>query len=449
MNNVLNEFTYCDARVENGSRMALADTPARLKVRKNTFQGIYRSIDRRRKPTERKMNFNAFPNAFAIPAAAMPTMTSDDEDGTVTGGSHFTIIDGGKDPHVLRSPIDAKKLRILPAQKQAVATNGKKASVYRPFQEEAKTEISEEVVPTVTVQASQEPLQQVEVQAVAPSVSEVIPQVEEKQAISLDDIDKVRQKAYTQTQEMEQPVAEATMNRPVEEPEVELTEFARLQKATKEYTDVVNAFEEAKERLNEQQDRLATTKKELAGIEEDIVRGKNQIIGQQESIANAQKDAKAIEKEIQETRQNLVRLEAKINRKKEETLLKKRNTEKKEQEVIKEISNVGAKIGEGKGRLESIAEEQQRLSQKETEELKKLAEQRAQLGSLKEIINAITLPEGLSLDESKQNDSISSLDDYKNRRVDKFSSLEGDGESLENTDFDLEETYQKTLGRAA
>ena len=64
MNSVLNDLTYCDGRFEPNAHATFSDSPSRLKLRSNTFQGIRVSLEKRRTPA--KMN------EFIIPSASLP-----------------------------------------------------------------------------------------------------------------------------------------------------------------------------------------------------------------------------------------------------------------------------------------------------------------------------------------------------------------------------------------
>lgn len=397
MDSILNEITYSDGRMDM-QRAEFIDTPAKLKLRANTFQGINRSLRARHGAPSTQ--------SFRIPGAymAMDVAGGTGENG---GNSGFTVIESDlKDRQVAGSPT-TKRLKINAGQKSLFVSKTAQSLMSQDVPEMA-TPVVENVVPTVE---PQQPVASVETeQSPVQTPGAEVPQ-EVKTAPSVDDaIDAAREKVLNNPT----PAPDATVANVTAEAE-QMDSFTRLQQATSEY-------EKMNEEIKQADERLEAGRKDLQGLQDKYSEIGKSLENQELEIHEKMEAIGEHERETAKIQENIEALNRKIEDKLRyvETLKKKRAEEKakKEEEARKlssEKEEYQRKIDDRQMKVDELFEKSKTLEEKEREALKAREEAQKILEQKNTLYEAITLPEieGMEDDYEEEATQVSEISDFQ------------------------------------
>ncbi len=397
MDSVLNEITYSDGRMDM-QRAEFIDTPAKLKLRANTYQGINRSLRARRNPVSSTSGFQ-IPRAYM----AMDTTPAGSTSGGVSGSSDFTIIEGNLQNQQFTDHPTIKRLRINAGQKalfmekataalsggQVVGTGAENVPVSENAPGvEAPTVAETPITPDIPV-APVEPVVSTPpvapVEAVTPEVPVSVDAtpVPEQPAPSVDDaIDAAREKVLASTAE----------NNAVQQAE-NMDSFAKLQQATKEY-------EQMNEEIKQADARLEAGRKDLQGLQDKYSEIGKSLESQELEIHEKMEVIGEHERETAKIQENIEALNRKIEDKLRyvEVLKKKRADEKRKKEeeaekILAEREEVQRKIDDRQMKVDELFEKSKTLEEKEREALREREEAQRVLEEKNTLYEAITLPE--------------------------------------------------------
>lgn len=426
MNNILDEITYSDGRMDDVVKSLY--TPAKLKLRARTYEGINKNLGKRRGVVS-----NA---SFRIPNAFMPVdLPSGD------GGNGYSVINQVNLDNVKVE--GQKKLKVSQSQvngfikSSATLTESVDMVPTPPFMdvpvkdENVSSEAVLDVKPlengsTLNVQASQQPIADVSISeplinepvtgasSVSPVenkeeiVKENMPvvnnQVENKsQEVSnvttaVDPLDVAREKVLSTPVEKETPTSDIVDR--VEETDV----FKDLEKATNEYTRVEEEFKKSSVALQNAQKDLEVSINSYEKIEDSLKKASAKIEERNASIDTAIKEKEDIEKQIREIEiktKEKIRL---VNLAKEQRLKEKRDNEKQTSELMSENRVYQEKIDAKNKEVTALELEDEKLKQRETDVIDAKRKAQESYNSKLAVFEAITLPDGIEYGEEKSND---------------------------------------------
>lgn len=390
MNSVLNDLTYCDGRFETEGKAAFSDSPSRLKLRSNTYQGICASLEKRRTP--------AYKNDFFIPSVALPEVQVQEGTG-VAGG---VVNDVKKDEFTYKDPAElgttkggaSKKLKVGPVQLSGVTRARDK-------------NMPESTVVNVTSNVEVKPIEE-QVIPIAPAVElpktslpKVEPVVEKAPVVESAPIQPEPIK-----EEIETPVIDAKVESPTpvvndssqqendNEKEEQVDEFASLQKVTEQYQQAAKEYDIAKQELDSAEKEMATSKEKLETTEKEITEKENELTNQRNVIDTARKDIASLQEEVGKVREEIKRKTIAIDKAREKKEIGRRELESKTKQTKETNTQYQQGIESNNKTLENLKKESQKLVDEENQVLSEKANVRSELEGLEEILKAITLPEG-------------------------------------------------------
>jgi len=389
MNNILEEITYCDGKMGDVAKVLY--TPAKLKLRARTYDGINENLSKRRGPVMESATFS-IPSAFM----AVEVPSGDEE------GNGYSVIQ----PEDLESATieDQKKLKINNSQLEGIMAHA-------PFNQEVEeTEVSEDV--QEEVYESDDAVNEVEISEPTTEDEEVKEEIEEQPVIeeeevsnyeepvieqpTVDPLDAAREKVLNSqiapevTNEDKQPDA-------VEEAE-ERDVFKDLERITGEYAQVDEEFKKSAQALEEAQKTLEESKNSFGKIEENIERTTAKIQERNESIDSAIKEKEEIEaqiREIEEKTKLKIRLVADA---KDKRLREKYAKEEETSKVLNENQDYQDKIRQRSEEASQLEQRDRELLQQENDALDAKREAQDRYNSKLAVFEAITLPDGIDLD---------------------------------------------------
>jgi len=384
---ILNEITYSDGRMDM-QQTEFVDTPAKLKLRANTFAGINRSLNARRNPAKRVNEFN-----FNIPNAYM---AMDIPNGDNAGGNGFTIVEGNLSAQQLHESSTRKRLKVKPMQRDLFVAKSSSVTANATVNQPAP--VAEQPVmerPVVAPQA--EVVSEVTPEAVAPVVAETAPVVEQpvvqeevKPATSIDDqIDAAREKV------LHSDLVQQAEN---------MDSFAKLQMATEEYGKMNEDTRVAEEQLASKQEELEGLKKQYSGMEENLESKETELHERMEVIGKHERDTAQINEEIDSLNKKIeekLRYVQELKKKKAEEMKKK---EAEAAKVSQEAEEYQRKIDERQNKVNELAERSKALEEQEKVALEAREQAQRTLEEKKALFEAITLPEleGTEIEETQE-----------------------------------------------
>ena len=416
MNNILEEITYSDGRMDDVVKSLY--TPAKLKLRARTYEGINKNLSKRRGATTS--------NTFSIPNAFMAVEVPSGNE----GGSGYTVI-ASDDLKEIKLGDNVKKLKINRGQAEGITNK----AITSPAVEEQQ--VDEVAIPEQEVTSEVQEMPEVVVEpvvheAIEPTpveeevVNEVETPVEPAPVVSeipvvpttqMDPLDAAREKVLN-TQNIAPVAEEEDAADQVEETDV----FKDLEKVTNEYAKVDEEFKKSAEALENAQKDLETSINDYERIEDNIEKTNAKIEERKEAIDSAKKEKEDIEnqiKEIEEKTKAKIRL---VNSAKEQRLREKRAKEQETSKVQSENKLYQEKIEESTRKASDLEKRDKELEQKENEALDAKREAQDRYNSKLAVFEAITLPEGISLENDMEEVSsiskfptfINSEDNYYN-----------------------------------
>lgn len=394
MNNILEEITYSDGRMDDVVKSLY--TPAKLKLRARTYEGINRNLSKRRGATTS--------NAFSIPNAFMAVEVPSGNE----GGSGYTVIASDNLEEIKASEIQSKKLKINAGQASGITSK----AISVPIEEKEQHQVEETPVTEVSVKEVETPViaesethevpnvvvtNEVEPQE-AVQVSE--PEVAVTQTPTVDPLDVAREKVLNTPPVT--PIVPEDANKDVAEEVEETDVFKDLEKVTNEYAKVDEEFKKSAQALEEAQKNLETSITDFEKIEDNIERTNTKIRERNESIDSAMKEKEDIEnqiKEIEEKTRAKIRL---VNSAKEQRLREKRAKEEETSKILSENKSYQEKIEESTKKANELEQQDKELEQKENEALDAKREAQDRYNSKLAVFEAITLPEGINLENDME-----------------------------------------------
>jgi len=393
MNSILNDLTYCDGRFEKDARATFSDSPSRLKLRSNTFQGIQTSLEKRRTPAKT--------NDFFIPSAALPQMNVVEEGAQGEGGvnqekSEITH----RNPEEIATEVGygaSKKLKVGSKQFEGLnLSRVKNMPDEAPIQ---KDEVKENVVVDEKMPES-----------VLPAVNDIkreLPKVELPRAVPVKEEEK--KQPEIQPIPVDNVQNEISTPKPKEnEVEEKIDEFANLQKVTEKYEQTAQEYDRAKQELSSAEEAFQESKRQLETTEKEIEGRKEEIQNQRNVIDTTKKDIATIEEETEKVRSEIRRRTIAIEKAREKKARETRDVVDKTKQVKENTSQNQLGIEANNKTIESMNKEAQTLASEENQVLSEKAKARSELEKVEEILKAITLPEGAEeyMSEEKENSSI-------------------------------------------
>lgn len=406
MNNILNEITYMDGRIEDGSSAVFVDTPAKLKLRAETNMSIRRSLKARRGPSIKS-------STFTIPRArmAMPNASDGANGGVVAVSSDYkkTELEG-----TISNIGKPKKLKLSGIQFGAISANTNKVEKVDAVKMESAPQVDVPVVDTkpvidvapvdmpntqtmpkvevkpvvseVTPKAVEEPIVPLikPVTPIAPSV-EVKPVVQNMPVDTKDPIDEVRQKAYEQPKPEAAPVVEKAPD--------EINDIKKLQEVTDQYKQLVADVNAQQGKLNEAEETAKKYQEELRNVENETEKQKEQLASHREAYNTAEKDIQGINAEIEEIRKKISAKIVKIDDARRKKEFEKKKLEEDARKKEEEAKAYQGQIVEQNKTLNDVKNKVDELQKQETEILNKRMKLQQKKDSLLEIYNAMELPQ--------------------------------------------------------
>ena len=385
MNNILEEITYSDGRMDDVVKSLY--TPAKLKLRARTYEGINRNLSKRRRTTTS--------NAFSIPNAFMAVEVPSGNE----GGSGYTVIASNNLEEIKASEIQSKKLKINAGQASGITSK----AINVPIEEKEQPQVEETPVTEVSVEEVEAPVIAESETHEVPNVvvtNEVEPEVAVIQTPTVDPLDVAREKVLNTPPVT--PIISEDENKDVAEQVEETDVFKDLEKVTDEYTKVDEEFKKSAQALEEAQKNLETSITDFEKIEDNIERTNTKIRERNESIDSAMKEKEDIEnqiKEIEEKTRAKIRL---VNSAKEQRLREKRAKEEETSKILSENKSYQEKIEESTKKANELEQQDKELEQKENEALDAKREAQDRYNSKLAVFEAITLPEGINLENDME-----------------------------------------------
>lgn len=385
MNNILEEITYSDGRMDDVVKSLY--TPAKLKLRARTYEGINRNLSKRRRTTTS--------NAFSIPNAFMAVEVPSGNE----GGSGYTVIASDNLEEIKASEIQSKKLKINAGQASGITSK----AISVPIEEKEQPQVEETPVTEVSVEEVEAPVIAESETHEVPNVvvtNEVEPEVAVIQTPTVDPLDVAREKVLNTPPVT--PIISEDENKDVAEQVEETDVFKDLEKVTDEYTKVDEEFKKSAQALEEAQKNLETSITDFEKIEDNIERTNTKIRERNESIDSAMKEKEDIEnqiKEIEEKTRAKIRL---VNSAKEQRLREKRAKEEETSKILSENKSYQEKIEESTKKANELEQQDKELEQKENEALDAKREAQDRYNSKLAVFEAITLPEGINLENDME-----------------------------------------------
>lgn len=394
MNNILEEITYSDGRMDDVVKSLY--TPAKLKLRARTYEGINKNLSKRRGATTS--------NAFSIPNAFMAVEVPSGNE----GGSGYTVIASDNLEEIKTSEIQSKKLKINAGQASGITSK----AISAPIEEKEQPQVEETPVTEVSVE-------EVEAPAIPEPETHEVPNVvvtneaEQQEAVqvnepevaviqtpTVDPLDVAREKVLNTPPVT--PIISEDENKDVAEQVEETDVFKDLEKVTDEYTKVDEEFKKSAEALENAQKDLETSISDYERIEDNIERTNAKIQERNEAIDSAKKEKEDIEnqiKEIEEKTRAKIRL---VNSAKEQRLREKRAKEEETSKVQNENKLYQEKIEESTRKATDLEKRDKELEQQENEALDAKREAQDRYNSKLAVFEAITLPEGINLENDME-----------------------------------------------
>ena len=385
MNNILEEITYSDGRMDDVVKSLY--TPAKLKLRARTYEGINRNLSKRRRTTTS--------NAFSIPNAFMAVEVPSGNE----GGSGYTVIASNNLEEIKASEIQSKKLKINAGQASGITSK----AISVPIEEKEQPQVEETPVTEVSVEEVEAPVIAESETHEVPNVvvtNEVEPEVAVIQTPTVDPLDVAREKVLNTPPVT--PIISEDENKDVAEQVEETDVFKDLEKVTDEYTKVDEEFKKSAQALEEAQKNLETSITDFEKIEDNIERTNTKIRERNEAIDSAKKEKEDIEnqiKEIEEKTRAKIRL---VNSAKEQRLREKRAKEEETSKILSENKSYQEKIEESTKKANELEQQDKELEQKENEALDAKREAQDRYNSKLAVFEAITLPEGINLENDME-----------------------------------------------
>ena len=385
MNNILEEITYSDGRMDDVVKSLY--TPAKLKLRARTYEGINRNLSKRRRTTTS--------NAFSIPNAFMAVEVPSGNE----GGSGYTVIASNNLEEIKASEIQSKKLKINAGQASGITSK----AINVPIEEKEQPQVEETPVTEVSVEEVEAPVIAESETHEVPNVvvtNEVEPEVAVIQTPTVDPLDVAREKVLNTPPVT--PIISEDENKDVAEQVEETDVFKDLEKVTNEYAKVDEEFKKSAQALEEAQKNLETSITDFEKIEDNIERTNTKIRERNESIDSAMKEKEDIEnqiKEIEEKTRAKIRL---VNSAKEQRLREKRAKEEETSKILSENKSYQEKIEESTKKANELEQQDKELEQKENEALDAKREAQDRYNSKLAVFEAITLPEGINLENDME-----------------------------------------------
>lgn len=385
MNNILEEITYSDGRMDDVVKSLY--TPAKLKLRARTYEGINRNLSKRRRTTTS--------NAFSIPNAFMAVEVPSGNE----GGSGYTVIASNNLEEIKASEIQSKKLKINAGQASGITSK----AINVPIEEKEQPQVEETPVTEVSVEEVEAPVIAESETHEVPNVvvtNEVEPEVAVIQTPTVDPLDVAREKVLNTPPVT--PIVPEDANKDVAEEVEETDVFKDLEKVTNEYAKVDEEFKKSAQALEEAQKNLETSITDFEKIEDNIERTNTKIRERNESIDSAMKEKEDIEnqiKEIEEKTRAKIRL---VNSAKEQRLREKRAKEEETSKILSENKSYQEKIEESTKKANELEQQDKELEQKENEALDAKREAQDRYNSKLAVFEAITLPEGINLENDME-----------------------------------------------
>ena len=394
MDSILNEITYSDGRMDM-QKTQFVDTPAKLKLRERTFDGIRRSLDARRSPIKQENDFN-------IPSAFMAMEIS--ADGANGGNSGFRLLN-----HSLENTAMAqkgKRLKVSAQQRDLFIRKQAEQAVSVPTVEvenanvvsESVAPVAPEVQPTAVVP---------EIVANTVPVENVAPEVQTVEAVvtpevahaPMDPLDVAREKVLQNVA-----VAPVVADNGAVDAILHTNDFAKLQDETALYTQAQKDYQAAmdlKEQKASEKDAAEARRNSLA---DEIDRKRLDITEQTEVRDSMQKSNSELESEIAETKKEIAE-KRRIFQQYTAQVQKDRDRALKAVEALDgQIHTIQTDTANKEKQLENMNVEYQTLTDEANEATARRSELQEELTRLKEIAQAIQLPEGMEM--SSDNDAI-------------------------------------------
>lgn len=385
MNNILEEITYSDGRMDDVVKSLY--TPAKLKLRARTYDGINKSLSKRRGVVSN--------SSFKIPNAFMPTASSS------TGNeSGYSVTDSiGLDNASVRGQ---KRLKISQSQIEGL-------SIFRLTNKEQgkdNEKPQQQVVLPETIEKKKE-----DINTVVPSIPDPLDVAREK-VLNVPDVqDKVG---------VDQNVQQVTINNDGVDAvsEVEETDvFKQLEKETGEYAKIDEEYKKSTALLEDSENALASSKSDYENIEDHIKKTNEKIDERSASIDSSIKEKEEIERQIKEievkTREK-IRL---INFAKEQRLREKKNNEEKIEQIKTENKAYQEKIAKKNEEVSALEAKEQDLKKQADALIDAKREAQERYNKKLAIFDAITLPEGIESEYISSQDTNVGDGDYSYKKV--------------------------------
>lgn len=420
MNNILEEITYSDGRMDNVVKSLY--TPAKLKLRARTYEGINKNLSRRRGTTTN--------SEFSIPDAFMAVEVPSSNE----GGSGYTVISSDNLEEIRDLGSRSKKLKINAGQAKGITSK----AINTPLVNQKESEISvenpnlevsvEQVQPPVVSESETyevsnvEPIKTVENQEIKE------PEVAVTQIPIVDPLDVAREKVLNRPSITANTIEEDKKD--IAEQAEEIDVFKDLEKVTGEYTRIDEEFKKSAKALEDAQKELETSKNDFEKIEDNIEKTNTKIRERNEAIDSAWKEKEDIEeqiKEIEEKTKAKIRL---VNSAKEQKLREKRAKEQERSKILTENKSYQEKIEKSTKKVTELEQQDKELEQKENEAIDAKREAQDRYNSKLAVFEAITLPEGINLENDME--EVASIT--------KFPTMINDGYTNDNEDA---YTYKK------
>lgn len=403
MNNILEEITYSDGRMDSVVKSLY--TPAKLKLRARTYEGINRNLNRRR-GVVKNATFN-IPSSFM--AVEVPTGNE--------GGSYYAVTDSNDlgETKFLKKP---NKININPGQKRGIASKAVISKNMDVEENKSMEENSEPVnniaipeVPKVEEVVSVSTNNEVNEANTTVAVNEPVPEIPVPQVPAIDPLDAAREKVLSTQTSLS---AESEIKDKVEQAE-ERDVFKDLEKATNEYSIINEEYRKSEQALEEAQKDLENSKNRYGEIETRIEEAENKIRERNEIINSTGKETAEIEEQIKKIEEQIKAKIKLVNLAKEKRLREKRAKEEEASVIINQNKSYQEKIDEKSEKILKLEQQEKELEEKESAALdaKKAAQDR--YNSKLSILNAITLPEGIEVkDDMEEVDSITNISQFVN-----------------------------------
>lgn len=397
MNSVLNDLTYCDGRFDIDAYATFSDSPSRLKLRSNTYQGIQASLEKRRTPAKA--------NEFIIPSVALPEMkvVEDETPGGMnkeTKKDEFTYKNLSELESVQNGA--SKKLKVGQKQHDGLVSIRDKYMEVLPDNEKKEAIVEEkQTIPTPIVDLPKVDFPKTD------STEEVSKVIDAISPIAIDEVKS--EPVKTEETKVEPTVSEEPTSNVKEEVENEMKEeepvdeFSTLQKATEKYQEVAKEYDKAKQELNNAEDEMKTSKEKLETTEREISEKEDELNNQRNVIDTARKDIASIQEEIEKVREEIKRKTVAIEKAREKKEREKRELENQTKQTKETNNQYQQGIEANNKTLEKLKEESKELANEESKVLNERTSIRSELEELEEILKAITLPE----DIEEYTDSVS------------------------------------------